>query len=103
MKNTSNIVDINLMDCVKGTTTSDEGVALFKKMNAVLAKGNKIRLSLAKATPISSSFLNASFGEIYDKYGYQSIREHISLINYLPSQASQIKKYLEDVNKLAMA
>ena len=95
-----NITDIVLMDKVTGTTTSTEGVALFLLMDKTIKSGKVVRLSLHGSTPLSSSFLNATFGELYDKYGISKIRTSIVLVNYLPSHAKTIKKYLENVEKL---
>jgi len=91
-------VIVNLMDCVTGTTTPSEGVGLFKAMDKALKASKGIKLSLKDSTPLS--FLNASFGELYKKYGYAIIRENVSLINYLPSQAKAIKYYLQSLDKL---
>lgn len=100
MKKTEKFVTINVMDCVNGTTTSSEALSLYLKMQKALIENNHIKLSLLEVTSMSSSFLNASFGELYDEFGYKKIRECISLINYKPSQAKQIKDYLETINKL---
>ncbi len=98
---TANHVVIELMDCVTGTTTSFEAMALFMKIDKALKENYSVKLSLTNATPMSSSFLNASFGELYDNYGFKTIKERISLVNYKPSQALQIKDYLETISKLA--
>ena len=101
MKNkTENTVVINLMDCVSGTTTSFEGVALFLKIDKAFKENCPVQISLIDATPMSSSFLNATFGELFDIYGYKKISECITLINYKASQAKQIKDYLESVKGL---
>ncbi len=99
-KKTENTVVINLMDCVHGTTTSYEGNVLFLKIEEALKDNCSVQISLIDASPMSSSFLNATFGELFDIYGYEKIREYITLINYKPSQAKQIKDYLESVKGL---
>jgi hypothetical protein len=98
--NPEKVVVIDVMTCVSGTTTSSEAVSLYLKMKQSLVEGCSIKLSLINATPMSSSFLNASFGELYDQFGYQMIKERITLIEYKPSQAKQIKDYLDTINKL---
>ncbi len=98
--NTKKTINIELMDCVSGTATSSDAMALFIKLESAIKAKSKVRLSLKNATVLTSSFLNASFGEIYDKYGYSAIQNNIVLVNYLPSQAKAIKKYLGDVKKL---
>jgi len=91
---------INLMDTVKGTATSTDGLALYLAMSKAIDSGKNIKLSIKDCTPLSSSFLNSTFGELYDKYGYDVIKERIVLINYFPSHAKAIKKYLQDLNNL---
>ena len=97
---TENCVVINVMDCVSGTTTSSEALGLFLKMDKALKENHSVKLSLIDATPMSSSFLNASFGELYDTYGREKIKQLITLINYKPSQAKQIKDYLDTISEL---
>lgn len=101
-KKTEKIVVIEVMDCVNGTTTSSEALALFLKVEKALKEGSLVKLSLTEVTPMSSSFLNASFGELFDTFGYKKIKSNISLINYKPSQAKQIKDYLDTISKLKL-
>ncbi len=91
---------ITLMEEASGTSTSSEGLTLFYAMDKVLKAHHKVKLSLSKCTPLSTSFLNASFGEICDKYGFAFVRKNIVLTNYVYSQAMQIKKHLEELQKL---
>lgn len=100
IKKTEKFVTINVIDCVNGTTTSSEAFPLHLKMQKALQNNYHIKLSLLNVTLMSSSFLNASFGELYDEFGHKKIKEYISLINYKPSQAKQIKDYLETISKL---
>jgi hypothetical protein len=85
---------INLMDKVNGTSTNIEGLTLYAILSREIESGNIIKLSLKESTPMSSSFLNSSFGELVDRYGLDVFKKHIRLINYTTSQAEYIKKYL---------
>jgi len=98
--NPEKVVVIDVMDCVSGTTTPFEAASLFKKMKESLVDGCSVKLSMLNVTPMSSSFLNASFGELFDLFGYQTIKDRITLIEYKPSQAKQIKDYLDTISKL---
>lgn len=86
---------INLSDLVAGTSTNDSGFVLFLEIEKGLSSGDKIKISLANCGAFSSSFLSSSFGEIYDKYGYDVIKSKISLINYSSTLAQQIKTFLD--------
>ena len=82
------------MDKVNGTSTNIEGLTLYAILSREIESGNIIKLSLKESTPMSSSFLNSSFGELVDRYGMNVLKKHIRLINYTTSQAEYIKKYL---------
>lgn len=86
---------IILNDIVPGTSTNDSGFVLFVEIDKSLSKNEKVKISLEKCMSFSSSFLSSSFGEIYDKYGYDKIKTHVSLINYRSNLAKQIKSYLD--------
>jgi len=70
---------INLFDVVKGTSTNEDGDKLFSAISKEIEVGVKVRLSLHNCTPMSTSFLNSSFGELTCKYGYERIKQIISL------------------------
>lgn len=89
---------IKLMDHVAGTSSNVDGVKLFSILTKELDANNTIILSLKDSTPMSSSFLNSSFGELVEKYGLEIFKKQIRLINYTPSQLEYIKKYLLMLN-----
>lgn len=92
--------NIKLMDCVTGTSTNVEGVSLFVQLSKIIDEGNYVRLSLSNITPLSSSFLNSSFGELLDKYGFDKIKESVVLTDYRMKDAMKIKNYLEEIKSL---
>lgn len=94
---------IYLTSIVNGTATFADGYLLYEKIDEFLLSNNssKISISLKGVTPMSSSFLNGSFGELYDKYGIDKIKETIVLIESTPSAARNIKDYLERLVKIS--
>jgi len=86
---------INLSEMVAGTSTNDSGLMLFLEIDKVLSSGDDLKISLANCSSLSSSFLSSSFGEVYDKYGYDIIKTKITLTNYSSILASQIKSFLD--------
>ena len=88
---------INLNDVVNGTFTNDEGAKLYAALAPHLAAGTVVRLSLRGATAMSSSFLNSSFGDLIDHYGIAALRRSLKLVDYVPSHAAIIKKYVADL------
>jgi hypothetical protein len=92
MKNFKTII---LMSEAHGTSTNSEGVTLFIKLDKIISEGYGVIISLEDTTAFSSSFLNSSFGELYEKYGFDKLKGRIKIINYQPARLDQIKKYLE--------
>ncbi|WP_151087424.1 STAS-like domain-containing protein [Hymenobacter baengnokdamensis] len=86
---------LELTALVQGTFTNAEGAKLFAALAPAVAAGQVVRLSLHHATPMSTSFLNSSFGALIDQYGLPAVQHSLRLTNYLPSHASCIKNYLD--------
>jgi hypothetical protein len=97
----SSVTILNLMEIVTGTSTNTEGLQLFIQMDNVISKGGNIIISLEEATALSSSFLNSSFGELFEKYGYTKLRNKIKIVNYQPSRLKQITEYINRLCKMA--
>lgn len=94
---------ILLEDVVSGTFTNGEGVKLYVALAPYLAAGRPVRLSLRGASPMSSSFLNSSIGDLIDNYGVAALRCSLKLVDYVPSHAAVIKKYVDDLTTLQAA
>ncbi len=89
------------MDVVSGTATPADGITLFFQLDKAVASNQKTRLSLANATPFSTSFLNTSFGDLADKYGLNTLRTLIVFTDITPSQLKKLKSYFEQLGTLA--
>ncbi len=87
------IIDIELMSTVQGTATNDQGFALYVVLKEHFFNNMKARLSLHNATPMSSSFMNSSFGALIDEFGYTKVTTLLSLIHCSKTQAEYVKKY----------
>ncbi|WMJ72130.1 STAS-like domain-containing protein [Cytophagaceae bacterium ABcell3] len=85
---------INLYDIVKGTSTNADGHLLYLAIEKELRQGSDVRLSLSGCTPMSSSFLNSSFGELLTVFGHNVVRQKVKLVNFKPSDAQRIKEYI---------
>lgn len=91
---------IKLMDIVQGTSTNMDALPLFQKLDELLQEGALIRISLERLTPLSTSFLHSSFGELVEKHGYNKVRASIILTHFRMSDAQKIKTYLQDIAAL---
>lgn len=94
---------IFLDDVVSGTFTNAEGAKLYAALAPHLAARTPVRLSLRGASPMSSSFLNSSIGDLIDHYGIAALRCSLKLVDYVPSHAAVIKKYVDDLVTLQAA
>ena len=92
-----------LTSSVAGTSTNAEGDKLFAALAPYVAAGKVVRLSLLHASPMSTSFLNSSFGELIDEFGIAAVRASLKLIDYLPSHAGIIKNYIDAFQPTAAA
>lgn len=91
------ILTVSLDSIVDGTFTNSEGNKLFTALSPYVSAGQVVRLSLRDATPMSSSFLNSSIGELIEQYGLAALRHSLKLTDYLPSHAAAIKQYIDAV------
>ena len=92
-----NILKLHIMDLVSGTSTNIEGYTLYVELSNHFEKGFVVELSMKDLTPFSTSFLNSSFGELVDKFGFDFIKKHLILTDYRISDAKKIQEYLLDV------
>ena len=97
-----NKIVIVVKDTVSGTSTNSEAFPLFIKMDNELSSGKHVVLSLKSCNPMSSSFLNSSFGSVIEKYGWDFLKGKISIIDYTPTIADTIKTYLDKSKSLSV-
>ncbi|GAA3918337.1 STAS-like domain-containing protein [Hymenobacter algoricola] len=91
---------LQLFDIVDNTLTNTEGLKLHLALQAALQnQAGSVTLSLLNLTAFSSSFLNSSFGALYEQQGADFMKR-IRLTNYKLTQLQQLKDYLTDVAQL---
>ena len=90
-------ITIKIMDIVAGTATNDDGMLIFREIDKCLALGQKVRLSMAGATPFSTSFLNSSIGDLIDKYGVEKTRKMVTFIDFTSIQLKYLKMYFDQI------
>ncbi|MBL0911941.1 MAG: STAS-like domain-containing protein [Bacteroidia bacterium] len=89
-----NRIRIKLLSIVNGTYTNSEGESLFKELDKYLSGGQSVTIDFTDCHAVSSSFLNSSIGEIFMKYGYDSLKGRIGIVNSTKSQKKQISDYI---------
>lgn len=85
-----------LSEIVNDTISNSSGFQLCTVLKENFDQGNKVQLSLKDCGPMTSSFMNSSFGEILESFGIDYIRKNLTLINYKMSHAEAIKEYMEE-------
>ncbi|MBN8697692.1 MAG: STAS-like domain-containing protein [Bacteroidetes bacterium] len=93
--------EIVIADVVKGTSTNAEAVPLFILLDKAISSNKSVILSLKNCPPLSSSFLNSSIGELFDKYGASALKGKLSIKDYTPTVANSIKNYINSVREIA--
>lgn len=88
-----------LKEYVTNTDTNIEGVKLFCLLDRLMSNSNPFILEIENDMSLSSSFLNSSFGNIIDKYGYIKLKEHLK-IKTNKSQFIRLSNYLNKYNEL---
>ena len=87
---------ISIKNITTSTISNEDGVKLKIAIENYLNDDNPVVLSFTGIDTISSSFLNSSLGEIIDKFGPQSLKNKIKIINYTPNIGNIISKYIRD-------
>lgn len=89
------------MDLVLSTISNTDGEILFRVMDRAIQEGNIIELSFRDATPFSSSFLNSSFGALWEKFGDNTLKGRVRIVNFQPTRRDQVINYLSNLRQVA--
>ncbi len=80
-----------------GTLSNADGYKLLSALKGALAtQSGPVTLDLSDVIGFSSSFLNSSFGTLFEEMGAASFKR-LRLSNYKPTQLKQLKEYMADV------
>ncbi|WP_420460084.1 STAS-like domain-containing protein [Neolewinella sp.] len=86
---------VRIIDRVNGTSSNDDGHRLFLVVDAYIQRHEEFALSFADMHPMSSSFLNSSFGEIVRKYGFGILKKYVKLTDFRQSDVKRLSGYLK--------
>lgn len=84
-----------ITDIVQDTYTNAGGFSLYTQIKKNLDSGIVTEISFKGASPLSSSFLNSSFGAIIEEIGFSSFKEKIKLIELSKTQANHLLGYFK--------
>ena len=94
------IARIELMTLVNATGSNSEGMILYNAMEEEIRNGKIVELSLLNSTPFSSSFLNSSFGALWEKFGDNTLKGRVKIVNFQATRSNQIKEYLTNLRNV---
>ncbi len=86
-----------LITSVLGTNdgiSTEEGKQIFELIDAALSNGFKAKISFKNINLITTTFLNASFGQLYSKYTSEQLREAIEVIDITQADKSLLGSVL---------
>lgn len=86
---------VRILDHVNGTSSNDDGHRLFLVLDAQIQRHEEFVISFMDMRPMSSSFLNSSFGEIVRKYGFGILKRYIRLTDFRQSDIKRLSGYLK--------
>lgn len=90
---------IKIKDITTGTFTNDDGLSVFNSIDSAISENNTIILSFEGISSLSSSFLNSSFGEIIEKFGFDFLKNKIKITKYTPQLSNLIMNYIKNYSK----
>jgi hypothetical protein len=86
---------LRIINQVNGTANNEDGHLLFERMDARIRRHEVVVLSFAGMRPMSSSFLNSSFGELVRKYGFGVMNRYLRLTDYGQSDLKRLREYFQ--------
>lgn len=93
------LIEIKLKSLVNNTDNNTEGVKLYCILDDYFKNNDMLLLVVDSDMSLTSSFLNSSFGNIIDKYGYDKLKNSLK-IKTNKNQIDRIKDYLEKYNEV---
>ena len=97
--NKDSLIEIKLNSLVNNTDSNTEGVKLYCILDGYFKDNKLLLLDIDSDMSLTSSFLNSSFGNIIDKYGYAKLKNNLR-IKTNKNQIYRIKDYLEKYNEI---
>jgi hypothetical protein len=83
---------INVKKLVSGCDTNDQGNVIYRYVALNLRESKPVSLDFSGVSNVTSSFVNSSFVQLVDDFGYDTVRTLLAL----KSVNSQIGNMLKD-------
>ena len=73
------IIKTNLVDITRSFSSNDDGLRLYIYMDKVIKSKDLVVIKIENDAPMSSSFLNSSFGEILNIHGIKALKSFFKI------------------------
>ncbi len=87
-------MELKVKDIVLETFTNTSGYTLYLALKPFFINDQKIYVSFDTCGSTSSSFLNSSFGQLIEEFGYSKFTELITPKDLTVIQAQLLKKHI---------
>ncbi len=89
--------NINIYELIKNNTaiSSDYGEIVFKKIIDAFNNKKKVMLNFQNLNIVTSTFLNAAIGQLYDKYNSAFLNTNLKIEKISKEDFELLKKVIE--------
>lgn len=87
--------EIHINQLVDGFSTNAEGSILYQEIVRNLDTHGSISVSFRNVTPVSSSFLNSSFGSLIEELTFDQFKSKISIVSCSKSNRDTLMRYFK--------
>lgn len=94
------MVEVILKDILKDKSFPDGGTALFDIAKNVMNDNGIVYIDMIGVDYLPTFFMNTSFGELINLYGYDKTRQAFLFTNISKSQLERLGKYFKDYKNL---
>lgn len=74
-------MELKVLELVPHCYTWNDGAEVAKALERAFNKNERVRLSFEGVGDVPSSFVNAAFTSLLDRFTYDFIRSHLSIVN----------------------
>jgi STAS-like domain of unknown function (DUF4325) len=88
---------IAITDVVKGgiCVAVDDGQAVYAQLSDALQRGNQVALSFKGVSRLTTAFLNAAVGQLYNEFDDEKIRQSLKVTDIDPVSADMVQRVIE--------
>ncbi len=74
---------------------SDDGQKVYERIAAALKEGRSVVVSFLNVTSLTSAFLNAAIGQLYDSFKEDQIRAKLKVQDTQPDDLALLKRVVD--------